>query len=621
MNSLKISGKIWLSISFIVVGYMLSMILSVYSGRQNEAQLNQTSNAIFPATQQSQSALSAFETQTKLYEDAFVFGEAGYINQASREAEDALNALNRIITLRQLPQEERNEARKIKLSLKTFTEIATSTYQPLVLNSVLTENEQKLLGKLDSQKNEILAALDKLSRRYSEDLKTSLKTVIDSTKRRAELLVLVFVIAMFSSIILVQFSIRKMITKPLARTVEMLDELRKGKLGRRLRIETTDEIGQMARAMDEFADNLLKKVRLAENIAGGDLTVKVELASGYDTLGEAMNTMVYNLKANQAAIENNVQSLEMQAIALRNTNESLTDEIQERKMAQAKLAETQRQLVDASRQAGMAEVATGVLHNVGNVLNSVNVSATLLQEKVRKLQFMGIKKVSELLEQNGKQLGEFFTHDDRAQKLPQYLSVLSGTLEQERELMSTEILRLTKNINHIKDIISLQQSFAKVSGPSEPVAIDELVEDAVNINESVLQKNEIGISFELSKITEVLMDRQKVLQILVNLVKNAADSLAESGIDEKAITIKNRVRGSNRLVIDIGDNGVGISAENLTRIFAHGFTTKKSGHGFGLHTGALAAKEMGGNLSASSEGLGHGAVFSLEIPVKWAIKQ
>ena len=117
------------------------------------------------------------------------------------------------------------------------------------------------------------------------------------------------------------------------------------------------------------------------------------------------------------------------------------------------------------------------------------------------------------------------------------------------------------------------------------------------------------------------MDRQKVLQILVNLVKNAADSLAESGIDEKAITIKNRVRGSNRLVIDIGDNGVGISAENLTRIFAHGFTTKKSGHGFGLHTGALAAKEMGGNLSASSEGLGHGAVFSLEIPVKWAIKQ
>jgi signal transduction histidine kinase len=69
------------------------------------------------------------------------------------------------------------------------------------------------------------------------------------------------------------------------------------------------------------------------------------------------------------------------------------------------------------------------------------------------------------------------------------------------------------------------------------------------------------------------------------------------------------------VAIIVRDNGVGILPENLTRIFGHGFTTKKDGHGFGLHSGALAAKQMNGALSVQSAGPGKGAAFTLELPI------
>ena len=110
------------------------------------------------------------------------------------------------------------------------------------------------------------------------------------------------------------------------------------------------------------------------------------------------------------------------------------------------------------------------------------------------------------------------------------------------------------------------------------------------------------------------MEKQKVLQILVNLVKNAADALGENSKEPRGITLLTTLEEGNRVKISVRDNGIGISQENLTRIFAHGFTTKKTGHGFGLHTGALAAKEMGGALIAQSDGHGTGATFILELP-------
>jgi signal transduction histidine kinase len=115
------------------------------------------------------------------------------------------------------------------------------------------------------------------------------------------------------------------------------------------------------------------------------------------------------------------------------------------------------------------------------------------------------------------------------------------------------------------------------------------------------------------------VEKHKVLQVLVNLIRNAKNACDETGRADKQLTL--RVTAANgRVIFSIIDNGIGIPPENLIRIFAHGFTTKKDGHGFGLHSGALAAKEMGGELRVHSDGVGQSATFTLELPLKPLVK-
>src|SRR5206468_3937091 len=124
---------------------------------------------------------------------------------------------------------------------------------------------------------------------------------------------------------------------------------------------------------------------------------------------------------------------------------------------------------------------------------------------------------------------------------------------------------------------------------------------------------------EFKDVPDVTVDKQKVLQILVNLIRNAKHACDETGRPDKRLTL-GIANGNGRIKISVRDNGVGIPPENLTRIFNHGFTTRKDGHGFGLHSSALAAKEMGGSLSVHSEGQGRGATFILELPVSTPAK-
>jgi signal transduction histidine kinase len=159
----------------------------------------------------------------------------------------------------------------------------------------------------------------------------------------------------------------------------------------------------------------------------------------------------------------------------------------------------------------------------------------------------------------------------------------------------------------------MQQGYARISGVLESMVVNELVEDAIRINTGAMDRHNIKIVREFSASPAILVDRHKILQILVNLIRNAKHACDDSGRSDKQIVV--RLEATDQLVrVSVGDNGVGIAPENLTRIFNHGFTTRTNGHGFGLHSGALAAKEMGGGLAAFSEGPGRGATFTLEIP-------
>lgn len=288
-------------------------------------------------------------------------------------------------------------------------------------------------------------------------------------------------------------------------------------------------------------------------------------------------------------------------------------DITERKLTEAKLEALNKELIASSHQAGMAEVATSVLHNVGNVLNSVNVSSTLISDRIKKSRAVSLARVSDLIGKNAARLGEFFTTDPKGKQIPGFIAQLAAHLIQEQAELLTEVGQLKKNIGHIKDIVSMQQSFAKFAGTAEQVKLPDLVEDALSMNSSSLSRHDINIIKEFHEVPVVNVNKHKVLQILVNLIRNAKHACDDSGRDDKQMTLCIMSHGES-VQVSVSDNGVGIPPENLGRIFSHGFTTKKNGHGFGLRSGVLAAKEMGGALHVQSAGPGRGATFTLELP-------
>ena len=292
----------------------------------------------------------------------------------------------------------------------------------------------------------------------------------------------------------------------------------------------------------------------------------------------------------------------------------LEREMMDRKRAETELHKAHKELLEASRLAGMAEVATGVLHNVGNVLNSVNVGVSCLAAGLRKSKAGSISRIAALLREHEADLGAFLTSDPKGRQLPGYLEQLSEHLDGEQAAALKELSQVQKHVEHIKDIVAMQQSYAKVSGVTETLHLRDLVEDALLINASALSRHDIQVARDYAEVPLVTIEKHKVLQILVNLVRNAKHACVESGRATKRLTV--RVAADEGLVkVAVTDDGIGIPAENLTRIFNHGFTTRKHGHGFGLHSGALAAKEMGGSLTVESAGVGQGATFTLELPL------
>ena len=279
----------------------------------------------------------------------------------------------------------------------------------------------------------------------------------------------------------------------------------------------------------------------------------------------------------------------------------------------AELESIHKQLVEASRRGGMAEIATNVLHNVGNVLNSVNVSTGLLVESVKKSKASGLARVVALMREHEHDLGDFITLDDRGKHLPAHLQQLSEYLLADQETTVKELESLRRNVEHIKEIVAMQQSYAKVGGVKELVDVVGLVEDSMRMNEGALSRHQVEVVREFGKVPLMNAEKHKILQILVNLIRNAKYACDESGQEDKRLTVR-VANGDGRVKISVIDNGVGIPPENLTRIFNHGFTTRKGGHGFGLHSGALAAREMGGSLTVQSGGPGRGAAFTLELP-------
>ncbi|SMP40932.1 PAS domain S-box-containing protein [Neorhodopirellula lusitana] len=382
-------------------------------------------------------------------------------------------------------------------------------------------------------------------------------------------------------------------------------------------ILSVDEHGRIAaanrasRRVFQAEDSLIGS-QIEDYIVGVDLS---ELAKKATSQGGATMGMIQDCRREDGTLfPCSVSVGEVEVSGLLHYIVVARDETARIEAAQ-KLAEQHKVLVEVSHRAGRAEVATGVLHNVGNVLNSVNVSANLLREYLDESPVDMLAKAAQVINEQEDRLGDFFSNDPRAKHFPRLLNQVVLKFEAERESQLGELHALTDNIGHIKEIVSMQQSFAVKSGLDEMIDPVEIFEDAIRMNDASLERHGVAIQRDFGSLPPIHTQRHEVIQILVNLIRNAQQSIDESSAGDRVIKLAIRPDG-DWVCFEVRDCGMGIPQENLTKIFQHGFTTKCDGHGFGLHSCANAAQELGGELTVDSLGAGKGACFQVRLPLQ-----
>jgi signal transduction histidine kinase len=295
---------------------------------------------------------------------------------------------------------------------------------------------------------------------------------------------------------------------------------------------------------------------------------------------------------------------------LREANDALELRVEERTH---ELKQAQARLVDTARAVGMAEVASNVLHNVGNVLTSAVINLEMMQHAVGASRVGRLKQATALMLKHREELAEFLAPGARGGNLPGYLAALADELIGEQTRLVEDIDAMSRHVEHIRAIVQVQQTYAKTSLMTEECDLAQLIDDALRIQAAALKRHGVAIRREVAPAPLLKVDKHKVLQILINLISNAKNALDAAPEHHRDLCVRLRVE-DHRVRIQVVDNGMGITPEVQEKLFTHGFTTRRDGHGFGLHSSALAAQMLGGRLTLESEGVGKGAVATLEFP-------
>lgn len=446
-------------------------------------------------------------------------------------------------------------------------------YKPILL-------EGQAIGML-----QVKASLDELNARLMESAKLS------------------FLI--FASLMLIAaFLSRKlmsMVTEPIMRLKDIAQSITEKK-NYDLRMEqvSNDEVGVLVNSFNKMLEQIAARDR-ALNDEKEKAEISALSAKRHASETEKMNAELEKEIGERLRVEKELQEL----------NETLEEKVQERTL---ELKQLNEKIGDIARSAGMAEVASGVLHNVGNVLNSVNVSASVMREQVRKSKADNLSRLVDLMQQHQHDLATFISDDEKGKQIPKFIELLSEQLKEERNTLFKELDELASNIDHIKNIISMQQSYAGSYGVREKVKLSDLVEDALKINLQEVNRHNIKLERHYDETPLIYADKHKLLQIIINLISNAKYALKEKADQNRLLQIMIYKNGAEA-VIEIRDTGVGIAADDIPHLFEYGFKRRRGGHGFGLHHSALVANELGGRIKVNSEGPGKGATFQLFVPL------
>ncbi|HWB75316.1 MAG TPA: ATP-binding protein [Nannocystaceae bacterium] len=282
-------------------------------------------------------------------------------------------------------------------------------------------------------------------------------------------------------------------------------------------------------------------------------------------------------------------------------------------VAAARLDEHAAEFARLARAAGMAENATNVLHDVGNALNVVKTSVACLMGVHDRHPAADMRRVVALLDEHAADLPRFLATDPRGAKLHPFLVALAESGTRHDELERGELARIEGQLHHIEAIVQRQQEIAGTCGAIEPCCVAELLTEAVGLSRVSRSPAETVVDARIDPALRVLVDRQRALRILVNLLDNAADATAGVAAGPR-IELRATIESAATVLVEVADNGCGIPPAAAERIFTRGFTTKPHGHGFGLHGAFALAQSMGAALSCASEGEARGAVFRLRLP-------
>ena len=339
-------------------------------------------------------------------------------------------------------------------------------------------------------------------------------------------------------------------------------------------------------------NNLVRRAFTSNRISVLDIllaqaTVSLENSRLYDSLTEGMEE---RKRANQE---------------INKLNEELEERVLERT---SQLKKAQKELLEKAHLAGMADIATSVLHNVGNVINSIIISTQIINQQARGSKLGSLARANKALD--NVLTPEIRAANPRAEQLLNYYQLVGKMLKDESDDMLENIGRIEERINVINDVITAQQDFISGSFAAEPMPLEHVVNDALNIFEASFERNEVTPTVQFNAYPRVYLQKIKLIHVLINIFKNAVEAMDHLQPRQRTIQI---VIGEERSMgfVRIADNGEGIESHNMNKIFNHGFTTKLRGHGFGLHSCANAMTEMGGKLYAESDGKDKGATFLL----------
>jgi PAS domain S-box-containing protein len=681
---ISISGKIWLSLSIMIIGYAAWMITGFFRGQETLSHLTLVREQIFPAAIQSKMASTDFNEQIRMYKEAVVFGKTELLEEAKARSYGAQNALKQLVGLVRYDEGKIIEVREILRQLRDFTVEANLLYKKMALETEdISSTVTGKAAQLNRDSEAVKQGLIDLTDSFSNALKEEFVLVSKETRYQQYLDILIFFIAVMVSLSVIKLIISRWITRPLIKAAALARTMAEGNLSLKLDIHQNDEIGELAHAMNVMAGKVeeshmlleQENMKLEKEIAERKKTelellqVSQAVNSASDAIGmyskdgihfyqNEAYTDLFGYKIEelnseggpsvlladqslldeifQIVMKGNTWTREIETISrsgeripifcrvhpIKDNSGNIggimgifTD-IRERKKAEAELEAAHKQLVETARLVGRADVTAGILHNVGNVITSVNVTANSLKEEIRQSKIPNFVKAAGMFKEHEHDLADFLIKDKKGRKLPVYLTALSKHLQEEWKDCSLRLNELCNHVKIITELIAVQQAPDSSAGLTEVVSAAELLENAFRINAPSMTAHGIEIVPKFEKTPPCRLDHNKFMQIIINLLSNARNALKVSNNAPKTITVGLKKKGDNRFLIEVVDNGIGIFKENINKVFELGFTTKKKGQGFGLHIAAIHAMEMGGKLTAYSAGPGKGASFILELPLR-----